>query len=57
MAQGDNVVAVILGGGAGSRLFPLTQETDLRPDAVQFGVAQSPHLANIPLFELFHGLC
>lgn len=26
MAQNDNVVAVILGGGAGSRLFPLTQE-------------------------------
>ena len=26
MAQGDNVVAVILGGGAGSRLFPLTWE-------------------------------
>lgn len=26
MAQYDNVVAVILGGGAGSRLFPLTQE-------------------------------
>ncbi len=25
MAQNDNVVAVILGGGAGSRLFPLTQ--------------------------------
>ena len=24
MAKGDNVVAVILGGGAGSRLFPLT---------------------------------
>ena len=26
MAQYDNVVAVILGGGAGSRLFPLTTE-------------------------------
>ena len=26
MARGDNVVAVILGGGAGSRLFPLTHE-------------------------------
>ncbi len=26
MAQGQNVVAVILGGGAGSRLFPLTRE-------------------------------
>lgn len=26
MAQNDNVVAVILGGGAGSRLFPLTGE-------------------------------
>ena len=26
MAQGDNVVALILGGGAGSRLFPLTRE-------------------------------
>ena len=26
MAQNDNVVAVILGGGAGSRLFPLTHE-------------------------------
>lgn len=26
MAQVDNVVAVILGGGAGSRLFPLTRE-------------------------------
>ena len=26
MSQHDNVVAVILGGGAGSRLFPLTQE-------------------------------
>ncbi|MGB7208848.1 MAG: glucose-1-phosphate adenylyltransferase [Pyrinomonadaceae bacterium] len=26
MGQNDNVVAVILGGGAGSRLFPLTQE-------------------------------
>ena len=26
MAQYDNVVAVILGGGAGSRLFPLTLE-------------------------------
>ncbi|MDQ6789022.1 MAG: glucose-1-phosphate adenylyltransferase [Acidobacteriota bacterium] len=26
MVQYDNVVAVILGGGAGSRLFPLTQE-------------------------------
>jgi len=26
MAQYDNVVAVILGGGAGSRLFPLTRE-------------------------------
>lgn len=26
MGQYDNVVAVILGGGAGSRLFPLTQE-------------------------------
>lgn len=26
MPQYDNVVAVILGGGAGSRLFPLTQE-------------------------------
>lgn len=26
MAQNDNVVAVILGGGAGSRLFPLTRE-------------------------------
>ena len=26
MAQFDNVVAVILGGGAGRRLFPLTQE-------------------------------
>ncbi len=26
MAQYDNVVAVILGGGAGSRLFPLTSE-------------------------------
>src|SRR5438128_2577502 len=26
MAQYDNVVAVILGGGAGSRLFPLTHE-------------------------------
>jgi glucose-1-phosphate adenylyltransferase len=26
MAQTDNVVAVILGGGAGSRLFPLTRE-------------------------------
>lgn len=26
MAQYDDVVAVILGGGAGSRLFPLTQE-------------------------------
>ncbi|MFM9903499.1 MAG: glucose-1-phosphate adenylyltransferase [Pyrinomonadaceae bacterium] len=26
MGQHDNVVAVILGGGAGSRLFPLTQE-------------------------------
>src|SRR5215212_1711014 len=26
MVQGDNVVAVILGGGAGSRLFPLTRE-------------------------------
>jgi glucose-1-phosphate adenylyltransferase len=26
MAQYDNVVALILGGGAGSRLFPLTQE-------------------------------
>ena len=25
MAQYDNVVALILGGGAGSRLFPLTQ--------------------------------
>jgi glucose-1-phosphate adenylyltransferase len=26
MAQYDNVVAIILGGGAGSRLFPLTRE-------------------------------
>ena len=26
MGQYDNVVAVILGGGAGSRLFPLTGE-------------------------------
>src|SRR5918997_160384 len=26
MVQGDNVVAVILGGGAGSRLFPLTRD-------------------------------
>lgn len=26
MAQNENVAAVILGGGAGSRLFPLTQE-------------------------------
>ncbi len=26
MSRNDNVVAVILGGGAGSRLFPLTQE-------------------------------
>src|SRR5687768_6732973 len=26
MVQGGNVVAVILGGGAGSRLFPLTRE-------------------------------
>ncbi|HEX8287496.1 MAG TPA: glucose-1-phosphate adenylyltransferase [Pyrinomonadaceae bacterium] len=26
MAQYDNVIAVILGGGAGSRLFPLTRE-------------------------------
>lgn len=26
MAQNDNVMAVILGGGAGSRLFPLTRE-------------------------------
>ena len=26
MAQNDNVVAVVLGGGAGSRLFPLTRE-------------------------------
>lgn len=26
MAQDDNVVAVVLGGGAGSRLFPLTRE-------------------------------
>src|SRR5688572_30583374 len=26
MARPDNTVAVILGGGAGSRLFPLTQE-------------------------------
>lgn len=26
MSQNDNVVAVILGGGAGSRLFPLTRE-------------------------------
>lgn len=26
MAQSENVVAVILGGGAGSRLFPLTRE-------------------------------
>ncbi len=26
MAQYENVVAVILGGGAGSRLFPLTKE-------------------------------
>ena len=26
MVQGENVVAVILGGGAGSRLFPLTRE-------------------------------
>ncbi len=26
MAQNDNVVAVILGGGAGSRLFPLTRD-------------------------------
>jgi glucose-1-phosphate adenylyltransferase len=26
MAQNENVVAVILGGGAGSRLFPLTRE-------------------------------
>src|SRR3954471_12476687 len=26
MGQYDNVVAVILGGGAGSRLFPLTQQ-------------------------------
>ena len=26
MAQYDNVVAVVLGGGAGSRLFPLTRE-------------------------------
>src|SRR5438874_5270419 len=26
MPQYDNVVAVILGGGAGSRLFPLTKE-------------------------------
>ena len=26
MVKGDNVVAVILGGGAGSRLFPLTRE-------------------------------
>ena len=26
MAQNDNVVAIILGGGAGSRLFPLTRE-------------------------------
>ena len=26
MAQKENVVAVILGGGAGSRLFPLTRE-------------------------------
>ncbi|MDQ3324054.1 MAG: glucose-1-phosphate adenylyltransferase [Acidobacteriota bacterium] len=26
MAQYDNIVAVILGGGAGKRLFPLTQE-------------------------------
>ncbi len=26
MAQGENVVAVVLGGGAGSRLFPLTRE-------------------------------
>ena len=26
MGQYDNVVAVILGGGAGSRLFPLTHE-------------------------------
>ena len=26
MAQGENVVAVVLGGGAGSRLFPLTRD-------------------------------
>jgi glucose-1-phosphate adenylyltransferase len=26
MPQSENVVAVILGGGAGSRLFPLTRE-------------------------------
>jgi mannose-1-phosphate guanylyltransferase len=26
MAQYENVMAVILGGGAGSRLFPLTKE-------------------------------
>src|SRR5438552_10779926 len=31
MAQYDNVVAVILGGGAGSRLFPLTHERS-KPD-------------------------
>src|SRR5262245_1241532 len=26
MAEGGNVVAVVLGGGAGSRLFPLTRD-------------------------------
>ena len=76
MFMSGDTLAIILGGGQGSRLFPLTatrskpavpiggkctpdrrarqqlsargHPTHLRPHAVQFGVAQPPHLADLP---------
>ena len=76
VAVNNEVLALILGGGQGTRLFPLTQlrskpavpiggkyrlidipdqqlparrhPADLRADAVQLGVAQPAHLADLP---------